>query len=137
MTRRASDIEKVKLQRLDQNAKLLDGIHDCMVEAKNILFADGELDQVGMLLNDSWLIKRELSGEVTNQFVDEIYIRALGAGALGGKLLGAGGGGFLLFYVPKKSQSRFREAMNGLHEVKFSLNAQGSSVIHVGTQTSI
>lgn len=133
MTRRASEIEKNKLQRLDKNYSLLDSIHDCLVEAKDILFSGGDLSGIGRLLNDSWLIKRDLSGEVTNPFIDEIYRRALESGALGGKLLGAGGGGFLLFYVPKKSQSRFRREMHGLHEVKFSLNAQGSSVIHVGS----
>jgi len=132
MTRRASDIEKGKIQRLDCNLAVLDRMHDCVGEAREILSVGKNLNDIGRLLHETWRLKRSLSGDVSNQYIDQAYQLGLDNGALGGKLLGAGGGGFLLFYVPKQEQERFRRAFAGMHEVKFSLNAQGSSIIHAG-----
>ena len=133
MTRRASDIEEVKLKKIDKNISCLDRMYECVDEARNILSTGESLDDIGHLLNESWQLKRSLSDDVTNSHIDEAYQLGLDNGALGGKLLGAGGGGFLLFYVPKRSQKQFRKAFSHMHEVVFSLNAQGSSIIHSGT----
>lgn len=132
MTRRASDIEKGKMQRMDRNLNALDRMHACVNEAREILSAGRELDDIGRLLDETWKLKRSLSGDVSNEHIDDVYQLGLDHGALGGKLLGAGGGGFLLFYVPQKEQAQFRRAFSGMHEVKFSLNAQGSTIIHAG-----
>jgi D-glycero-alpha-D-manno-heptose-7-phosphate kinase len=132
MTRRASDVEKGKMQRMDRNLNALDRMHACVNEAREILSAGRGLDDIGRLLDETWKLKRSLSGDVSNEHIDEAYQLGLDHGALGGKLLGAGGGGFLLFYVPKREQEQFRRALSGMHEVKFSLNAQGSTIIHAG-----
>jgi D-glycero-alpha-D-manno-heptose-7-phosphate kinase len=133
MTRRASDIEKGKIQRMDRNLTTLDRMHECVNEAREILSVGKSMDDIGRLLDETWKLKRSLSGDVSNQYIDEAYQLGLGHGALGGKLLGAGGGGFLLFYVPKQEQVRLRRAFTGMREVEFSLNAQGSTIIHAGS----
>jgi D-glycero-alpha-D-manno-heptose-7-phosphate kinase len=132
MTRRASDIEEAKLKNMDRNMAALDRMHECVGEALAILSKGEDLDDLGYLLDESWRLKRHLGGDVTNPKIDDIYRHGIESGALGGKLLGAGGGGFFLFYVPKKSRARFREAFSRMHEVPFSFNAQGSAVIHAG-----
>lgn len=132
MTRRASDIEKKKLSRLDRNIPALDRIRDCVNDARDVLAQGKTLSDVGLLLNESWQLKRTLSADITTSYIDEVYAHGVNNGALGGKLLGAGGGGFLLFYVPRRSQKKFRQAFSHLHEVTFRLNAQGSTVIHAG-----
>lgn len=132
MTRRASEIEKIKIRKLDENMRLLDQMHTCVDVARNILSSPEALDDIGCLLNESWQLKKCLSSEVTNNRIDAAYGYGLENGALGGKLLGAGGGGFLLFYVPERAQRKFREAFSKMHEVVFSLNAMGSSIIHAG-----
>lgn len=132
MTRRASDIEEVKLKKIDKNISSLDRMYECVDEARRILSTGESLDEIGHLLNESWQLKRSLSEDVSNSHIDGAYQLGLENGALGGKLLGAGGGGFLLFYVPKRSQKQFRGAFSHMHEVVFTLNAQGSSIIHAG-----
>lgn len=132
MTRRATEIEKGKIQRINHNLIALDRMRECVYEARTILSVGNSLDDIGHLLDETWKLKRSLSDDVSNHRIDEAYQFGLSHGALGGKLLGAGGGGFLLFYVPKQKQVRFRQAFSGMHEVKFSLNAQGSTIIHAG-----
>lgn len=88
-----------------------------------------DLDDFGRLLHESWLLKRSLSEKITNSLVDEAYEAARRAGALGGKLLGAGGGGFLLLYADPARQEVIREALSTLTEVRFDLCASGSRII--------
>ncbi|NVK33313.1 MAG: hypothetical protein HWE23_02465 [Rhodobacteraceae bacterium] len=133
MTRRASDIEEEKLKRMDKNLSSLDRMYACVDEARKVLSSGDSIDDIGHLLDESWQLKRSLSGDVTNPHIDDAYKLGMQSGALGGKLLGAGGGGFLLFYVPKREQHRFRSAFSNMHEVAVTLNAQGSSVIHAGS----
>ncbi len=132
MIRRATDIEKNKLSRLDKNITRLDRMHQCVDDAYNVISTGNALDDIGHLLHESWELKRSLSSDVSNSYIDEAYQVGIDNGALGGKLLGAGGGGFLLFYVPKPFQPRLRRALEGMHEVHFKFNAQGSSIIHAG-----
>jgi D-glycero-alpha-D-manno-heptose-7-phosphate kinase len=86
------------------------------------------LDDFGHLLHESWQIKRSLTQKITNADIDEIYEAGLGAGALGGKLLGAGGGGFILFFVPPERRRALRERLKKLLCVPFSFSHQGSHV---------
>lgn len=132
MTRRASEIEKTKISNLDANVSMLNQMCECVDEARKILSNFGALDDIGRLLNESWQLKRCLSNEVSNNQIDNAYKYGIENGALGGKLLGAGGGGFLLFYVPENAQKKFRDAFSKMHEVTFSLNAVGSTIIHSG-----
>jgi D-glycero-alpha-D-manno-heptose-7-phosphate kinase len=87
------------------------------------------LDAFGVLLDDAWETKKTLSSAITTSFLDDIYLRAKKAGALGGKLLGAGGGGFFIFYVNKETQEQVRKSLSELIEVKFNFENDGTKII--------
>ncbi len=86
-------------------------------------------DALGFLMHEGWLLKRRLAAAISNPAIDQYYERARRAGALGGKISGAGGGGFLLLYVPVERQDAVRLALDGLHELPFNLERDGSKVI--------
>ena len=88
-------------------------------------------DQLGECLHENWQLKRSLDKGISDDEVDELYARALDAGAIGGKLLGAGGGGFLLFYVPADRQPFVRQALGNLRELPFRFEPEGSRIVHV------
>ena len=92
----------------------------------------GNLDRFGEILNENWLLKRELASSISNGLVEKYYNIAMESGALGGKLLGAGGGGFLLFYCPEEKQLRLRSALSDLVELPFNMEQSGTKVIYVG-----
>lgn len=92
----------------------------------------GNIEDFGRILNEGWQMKRSLVRDISNNFIDEIYQKGLDSGALGGKLLGAGGAGFLLFYCPKDKQDHFRHEMHNFMEIKFGFDSFGSQVIYVG-----
>ncbi|SHJ79625.1 D-glycero-alpha-D-manno-heptose-7-phosphate kinase [Clostridium amylolyticum] len=89
------------------------------------------IDAMGDILNEGWFLKRELASGISNPVIDDMYTTAREAGASGGKLLGAGGGGFLLFYVDEKNQSNVRKALSPLREMDFHFDNSGSSIIFV------
>lgn len=89
------------------------------------------IDAMGEILHQNWLLKKTLAGGISNPAIDEAYDKAMRAGAAGGKLLGAGGGGFLLFYVPYEKQAAVKEAV-GLPQMHMGFDRQGSTVIYVG-----
>ena len=92
---------------------------------------DGNIDAMGEILHENWLLKKTLASGISNPAIDEAYEKAMSAGATGGKLLGAGGGGFLLFYVPKEKQDAVR-AKTGLPQMPVSFDRQGSVIIFTG-----
>lgn len=92
------------------------------------------LDDFGRILNDGWLLKKEMANGITNPLVDETYEIAMKNGALGGKLLGAGGGGFLLFYCEEDKQPELRKALSHLVELPFDLDNGGTKVVYVGNK---
>ena len=92
----------------------------------------GDLDRFGQILNENWLLKRELASSISNDRIGKYYDLAMDSGALGGKLLGAGGGGFLLFYCPKERQKRLRSALSDLWELPFAMETSGTKIIYVG-----
>ena len=89
------------------------------------------IDAVGKILDENWKIKRTLASGISNPQFDEWYERGIKAGATGGKLLGAGGSGFFLFYVPEEKQEKFRKEMSDLPEMEFKFDHQGTTVIFV------
>jgi D-glycero-alpha-D-manno-heptose-7-phosphate kinase len=89
----------------------------------------GNPDAIGQLLHESWLLKQQLASQISNTMLDEIYCLARKAGAIGGKISGAGGGGFLLLYCPYERQDAVRTALAGLQELPFKLEPDGSKVI--------
>jgi len=102
-------------------------------EMREVLTSGKDLNVFGSLLHESWEAKRSLTDAISNTKVDDYYSRAMAAGAMGGKLLGAGGGGFLLFFCEPHHQPRLRAELAELRELTFSLDPQGSKVVHVGS----
>lgn len=99
-------------------------------EAIAIMCTDNRpLSDLGRLLHDSWRLKRELADAVTTPEIDAIYDAAMDAGAIGGKLLGAGGGGFMLFYVEPENQAKVKERLNSLIHVDFDVDPSGSKIV--------
>lgn len=94
------------------------------------------IDAMGEILNEGWKLKKTLAAGISNPLIDEYYDTAIKKGAIGGKLLGAGGGGFLLFYVPQNRQAEVRSALR-LAQMPMSFDRQGSSVIYVGLKPDI
>lgn len=98
-------------------------------DLKNHLEA-GDIDYLGIVLRKSWEIKKSLSEGITNSIIEDIYERGIKAGASGGKLLGAGGGGFMLFYVKDGKQDSVRKALSDLKEISFEIDYEGSDLIY-------
>jgi D-glycero-alpha-D-manno-heptose-7-phosphate kinase len=104
-------------------------LREMVDEGTALLTGNGSLDGFGDLLHEAWQLKRGLSGAVSNSQVDEIYQAARAAGARGGKLLGAGGGGFMVFYAPPEKHQRIKETLRDLLWVPFSFDTGGSQVV--------
>ena len=98
--------------------------------AEDILTSKQPISEFGQLLDYTWQLKRGLASGISTGVIDDIYAYAKKAGALGGKLLGAGGGGFLLFYVDKDRQKHFKQSMEKLLYVPFNFEDQGSRVVY-------
>ena len=91
---------------------------------------NNNIDAMGELLHENWMLKKSLASGITNPLIDEVYEKAIRAGALGGKLLGAGGAGFMIFYVKPENQSYVREALKDLREMDFEMDNSGASIVH-------
>jgi D-glycero-alpha-D-manno-heptose-7-phosphate kinase len=130
ITRSANEVEKGKMADLSRVQETLKRMLLLVDEGHRILTGNEPLSAFGELLHRTWEEKRRLSQAVTNPVIDGMYERALLAGALGGKLLGAGGGGFLLLFVPEERTDAVRQSLHDCYEVPFSINAPGSCVIH-------
>lgn len=130
-TRFSSEIQQSTEKSIKgKTARLLDMLA-LVDEAQSILTSrEGDLDEFGRLLDQSWRLKRQTGSRISTDSIDMLYERALEAGALGGKLLGAGGGGFLLFYVPKEKQPSVSESMSELMHVPFAFENGGTQIIH-------
>lgn len=127
-TRRSSTVLKEQSENLNGRREVLREMKKIAYCARDELLA-GNLDNLGHLLHESWLLKKQLASQVTNNRIDEIYQTAREAGAIGGKVTGAGGGGFILLYCPKEQQDNVRDCMDGLQELTFRLEQDGSKVI--------
>jgi D-glycero-alpha-D-manno-heptose-7-phosphate kinase len=108
-----------------------------MVDAGRDVLEGGELDDFGRMLHETWLLKRSISRQVSTSLVDDIYDTARDAGAIGGKLLGAGNSGFMLFYVPEESQVAVAHALRHFLQVPFGFEATGASIIHDAGRNSV
>lgn len=90
------------------------------------------IEDFGKFLHEGWLMKRSLSHGISNSYVDELYNYGIKSGALGGKLLGAGGAGFILFYCPAEKQNEFIDKMSKYQRMSFSFDNEGSKIIYIG-----
>ena len=128
IVRTASDIAKEQIELTSQNTCELGEMCNMVNVAVDILSNNNDIHEFGRLLHENWLIKKSLTNKISNSFIDEIYETARKTGAIGGKILGAGGGGFLLLFVKPEDQPRVKEAMGLLH-VPFRFEYNGSQII--------
>jgi D-glycero-alpha-D-manno-heptose-7-phosphate kinase len=127
--RKASEVVAKQLQRVELNLAALRAMRAMVYEGHAILTSRRPLREFGELLDRAWQAKRSLDGGVSNPEIDGIYGAGLAAGAWGGKLLGAGGGGFMLFFAPPKAHPRLRKVFAGRQLLQVKLNAPGSQII--------
>lgn len=130
-TRFSSEIQKDMTATLKDRVSQLQHMTSLVDQAEQVLTDDkSDLDDFGRLLNETWQLKRGISAKVSTDVIDELYSKAINFGALGGKLLGAGGGGFLLFYVNKTNREAVLHAMRDLLYVPFEFENGGTRVVY-------
>ncbi len=130
LSRIASRVAKEQVNNIKTNLDRLHKMKELVDTAVEILSSEHTpLRAFGELLNDSWRLKKTLSKHITTPQVEQIYERALNAGAIGGKLLGAGGGGFVLFYVEPEDQAKVRRALKDYLHIPFSFDYDGSKIV--------
>ena len=130
ISRHASRVAADVVANIPQKEATLREMLQMVGVAEGILTGTGSLDEFGLLLHETWQLKRSLSQRITNSNVNEIFERARKAGAIGGKLLGAGESGFLLFFVPPEGRNALKKALESLLHVPFGFSRQGSTIIH-------
>jgi len=127
--RLASEVAKTKIDNLGKRADEIRRIARMVDEGVDILASDRPITEFGSLLHDAWTNKRKLSDAVTTEAIDRIYADAREAGAVGGKLLGAGGGGFMLLFVPPAKQEAVRKRLGKFVHVPFDFEMSGSRIV--------
>ena len=131
VTRPAATVLKEQKSKTVCNRDVLNEMKEQAGQIREILEKGRHLAIIGNILHQGWLLKRRLASNVSNEAIDQSYEAALNAGALGGKILGAGGGGFLLFFVEPQNQGKVRQALSELKPVEFGFEPQGSKIIYV------
>jgi len=130
LSRYASDIAKKKIENMRKKRHELSVMRQMVDEAVAILGSDtADITEFGKLLHESWKLKRSLADEVSTFMVDAMYEAAIESGALGGKLLGAGGGGFMIIFARPEDQPRIKKRLNGLLLVPFRFENSGSQIL--------
>lgn len=127
--RTASDVAASYINNLDDKKRQLRIMKDLVDESMNVLLHRHPIADFGALLNEAWSVKRSYSSTISNSEVETVYATAQAAGAIGGKLLGAGGGGFMLLFVPPEKQADVANALPGLIHVPFAFEHAGSQII--------
>jgi len=129
--RNAHEVAAAQIKNINEKKLDLGKMKEIVDEALSILISPRDnLDDFGRLLHEQWQIKRTLTGLITNSHIDNIYETALRAGSSGGKLLGAGGGGFILFYVKPQLQQRVKKALKQLLHIPFYFEHLGSQIVY-------
>lgn len=127
-TRKAESILSEQRSNIQSRFEILQGLKARAWEARGLL-ERGDVDEFGRVLHRNWELKKKMADKISNSQIDEIYEAARQAGALGGKITGAGGGGFLLLYCPREKQGCVRQALRGLRELPFAMERDGTKVI--------
>ena len=127
-SRTASEIAKHQVENIPKKQKELQDMYQLCLEAKEVLNGD-DIVKFGHLMHESWMIKKHLSDKISTEKIDAVYDAAKKAGAIGGKLLGAGGGGFLLLFVAPEKQAQVREKLKDFLLVPFKFESLGSQVV--------
>ena len=135
-TRFSSDVQKANASNKADKVNQLKEMLALVDEAEKVLVdKQSDLDEFGRLLDHTWRIKRKTGNTVSTNSIDELYDKGLKAGALGGKLLGAGGGGIIVFYVEPDKQEKVKKAMEDLLYIPFEFEDGGTRVIHYSPET--
>ena len=129
INRTASNVAKSYIDKVNHRRRELRILNDLVGESISVLNSSQNIAGFGELLHEAWQVKRDLSHAVSNANVDEIYDEAISVGAVGGKLLGAGGGGFMLLFVPPDKQDRVKSRLNKLIHVPFKFEFTGTQII--------
>ena len=125
----SNNIEKDKLKNIDKNIKYFSKIHSLARIFKYQITNSNNFDFIGDVLNEYWSLKKKLSNKVSNRKIDEIYKECLNSGATGGKIIGSGGGGFLLMYCKEKHLSSLKKKIYKLPIINFNFTEDGSKII--------
>jgi len=133
-SRKASEIEAEKLKNFKNRGNELGAMTAMVQEGIDILKSRKRLNDFGKLLNEGWKLKRSLSSVVSTSKIDSIYETGIKAGAIGGKLLGAGGGGFMLFFAPPDRHKKIKEKLKNFLHVPFRIEYIGSQIIYYSPQ---
>jgi len=129
-TRIASTVAEDKLKNFNNESERLLRIRGMVEQARQVLYSEDDLREFGALMHDSWNEKRKLSSLVSNEKIDKLYKIARDSGAVGGKLLGAGGGGFMLLFVEQDKQNKVSSALSGLVQIPVTFEKEGSRIIY-------
>ena len=129
-SRIASEIAEKLVKTVSRKEKELNAIHQMVYEGIKILNGKSDITEFGKLLHEGWKVKRGLTNNITTPAIDQIYEASLKAGALGGKLLGAGGGGFLLLFAKPEIQKKIITKLDGFLHVPFQFENSGSQIVH-------
>jgi D-glycero-alpha-D-manno-heptose-7-phosphate kinase len=127
-TRKSSEILNEQKEQTGNKRKTIEAMLKFVRQVDDALLAE-RFDDVGAALHEGWVLKKQLASRISDPEIDEIYEKARKAGALGGKIAGAGGGGFLLLYVPLEKQERVRRALHPLTELPFLPERDGTKII--------
>jgi D-glycero-alpha-D-manno-heptose-7-phosphate kinase len=136
-SRTASEIAKEQIERTKQRRVELFAMHQMVQEGLSVLTGDRDLCEFGELLHEAWMVKRGLTSKITTPMIDDIYDTARRAGAIGGKLLGAGGGGFMLFFARPDTHDQIKASLPGLLQVPFRFEGVGSQIVFYQQETPI
>ena len=136
ISRFANEVEGRKIKNISKNGRQLTLMAEMVTEATNILLSNANIIEFGKLLHESWKLKRSLSSGVSNDELDKIYETAIRAGAVGGKLLGAGGGGFFLIFAPPERHPAIISALKNYLLVPFSFEHSGTQMIFYSPENS-
>ena len=130
ITRYSNNLAKNIINNLTKNIDNISAMIDMVTEAEKILLSQKRnIDEIGELLNSYWTIKKKLSNTITLNYIEEIYDKAIKSGAIGGKLLGAGSGGFLLLYVNDKNKSKVYQKLNKFIKLSIKVDYNGSVIL--------
>tara|TARA_Y100000816_G_scaffold292391_1_gene287405 strand:+ start:4106 stop:5095 length:990 start_codon:yes stop_codon:yes gene_type:complete len=130
LSRKGAEITTDQIKNIKKKSEKYEKMYELVNEAYEILKKRKSVDNFGELLNHQWKLKKTFSDKITNPEIDKIYNKAIKAGAIGGKLLGAGNGGFLLFYARKKNHNKIMNSLKDYLHVPFNFDTTGSQVIY-------
>ena len=131
VTRSANSILKEQRKNIGNKSYVLTSLKDMAYSIKDSL-CKNRIDALGKILHDGWILKKQLATNISNNFIDNYYKKAIKTGAVGGKITGAGGGGFILLYCHEKNRQKVINTLSKLRFISFKLEPQGSRIIYVG-----